>query len=187
MCGTTVEGAYSFCLVHTEGGAHQRSVVKVFGVAVSALAVEHLTHVIRAIQLTSVLKRSYSQLLNVVHRQIEVFPVVSVVGMAVELHLIGLVVRTSWVVHHHDESAVELVAHHLLEEFLRGICLGFSHSLSILVAMGVGELRGRFADGEGEHAIYRCEHLGLSLLDVSSFLAFSHHLAQYQSVLPQSR
>ena len=107
--------------------------------------------------------------------------------MAVELHLIGLVVRASWVVHHHDESAVELVAHHLLEEFLRGICLGFSHSLSILVAMGVGELRGRFADGEGEHAIYRCEHLGLGLLDVSSFLAFSHHLAQYQSVFPQSR
>ena len=55
MSGTTVECAYSFCLVHTEGGAHERSVVKVFGVAVSALAVEHLTHVIRAIQLTSVL------------------------------------------------------------------------------------------------------------------------------------
>ena len=48
------------------------------------------------------------------HRQVEILPVVAIVSVSVVLHLVGLVVWTTWVVHHHQEGAVPVSYTHLI-------------------------------------------------------------------------
>ena len=57
-----------------------------------------------------------SHLLDVVHGQVHVFPVMTIVGVTVQLYLVGLIVLAARVVHHHDEGAVELLTYHLFIE-----------------------------------------------------------------------
>ena len=72
----------------------------------------------------------------------------TVVGVAVVLHLVGLVVGAAWVIHHHDKGAVEFLAHGSVVETLGSIGLRLAHLLAVLVAEGVAELLDRLAQGE---------------------------------------
>ncbi len=109
----------------------------------------------------------------------------AVVGVAVILHLVGLVIRVARVVHHHDEGAVELPANGGLVEALGGIGLSLAHLPAVLVAEGVAELLDRLAQGEAEHVIDGAEHLGLAGGNLPGVLAGGGHTAQLQPVLAQ--
>ena len=109
----------------------------------------------------------------------------AVIGVAVILHLVGLVVFAARVVHHHDEGAVERVAYGLIVERLGGIALGGSQGASVLVGECVGKLLHGFADSESQDVVDGAQHLGLALADVLSLLAGSHHRAQFKTILTQ--
>ena len=116
MRGAAVVGEDALCLVHRELGVEEHGIVVVVKVCISACAVELLAHVVTAIEFTSVFQRSHGKLLDVVHGQVEINPVGSVLHVAVVFHFVGLVVVAARVVHHHDECAVEFFAHHFLIE-----------------------------------------------------------------------
>ena len=105
--------------------------------------------------------------------------------MAVILHLVGLVIRTSRIIHDHDESTVEGAAHSSLVERLRCVGLRRSDSFAVLVAECIGELLYRFAQRQGENVIDCSEHLCLALLDVGRLFTVSDHTAQFQSEFPK--
>ena len=188
MRGAAVEGADALGLAHGECGLEERGIVEVLGVGIAALAVEHLSHVVRAVELVPRLQRADGQLLDVVHGQVHILPVLSVLRMAVQLHLVCLIVVASWVVHHHDEGAVELLAvHHLLIERHGCELARLAHLLALGIAEGIGEMLGRCADDELQHVVDLAEHACLGLLQCGRLLAFLHHLAQLQSVFAQLR
>ena len=94
----------------------------------------------------------------------------------------------SWktrVVHHHDECAVELVAYGGVVELLRGVLLGFAHSVAVFVAEGVCKLLHRLSERERKHVVDLGKHLCLALLYGCGFLSVGHHLAQLKSKLAQ--
>ena len=185
MGRTTVEGGYALSLVHGERSVEQRSVVKVVEVGIAALAIKLLSDVIGGVHLATILEGCNGKGLDVLHREVEILPVVPVVGVAVVLHLVGLVVVVTGVVHHHDESAVQGATDGLLIELTRGVFAGCGHSLALLVAEGVGELLDGLAKGNDQHMVYLAEHLGLALLDILLFLSVSQHLAQFEPLLTE--
>ena len=187
MGGAAVEGTDTLCLGHTEGGAKQGAIVIVLQIGIPAFPVQLFAYVIAGIEFPAVFQRGDGKLLDVVHRQVEVFPVMSVVGMTVILHLESLIVRTTGVVHHHDKRTVQLAAHRLLVERLRGVFLRLCQLLAVLVLKGISELLHGFSYGQAEHLVYLCQRLRLGLLDIRRFLAVSHHLTQLQTVLTQLR
>ena len=185
VCRTAVECGDAVSLVHWECCREERTVVEVVDVAVSALAVEELAHVVRAVHLLAVLQRCDGEVGNLVHRQVEILPVVSVVCVAVEVHLVSLVVFAARVVHYHDECAVEsLLAGQFLEERLRSVFLGLQR-LAVLVFESECELCHRLAESEFQHVVDSAEHVGLLCLDSLLGFLLSHHLAQLQSVFAQ--
>ena len=133
----------------------------------------------------TVLQRGNGELGNLLHRQVEILPVVAIVSVAVVLHLVGLVVWTTWVVHHHQEGAVQVLAHCLLIETLRSIFLSLANLLAILVAESIGKFLYRFAESKTQHVINLTEHLVLASLDSCRLLTLSHHLAKFQSIFTQ--
>ena len=130
-------------------------------------------------------QRTDSHLFDVVHGQVDVFPVMAVVGVAVVFHLIGLVIVAARVVHHHDEAAVQFLAYHFLVERLRRELTGLADSLSLLVAEGIGKGLHGFANGELQHVVDLSQHARLGFLQRCAFLAFLHHLAQLKPELTQ--
>ena len=185
MRGATVKGGNTLSLIHIKGGTKQRGIVEVLRVSIATLAVQLLAYIITAIELTAILQRGNSQLLYLLHRQVQVFPVMSVVSMAVILHLIGLVVVATRVIHHHDKCAVQFVAHHFLIERLRCILLGRSQCLAVLVAESIGELLDGLTQCDDQHVVHLAQHLRLTLLNILGLLSFSHHLTQLQTKLTQ--
>ena len=107
--------------------------------------------------------------------------------MTVVLHLVGLIVVAARVVHHHDEGAVELAAHHLLVEGARGVLARLAYLPSVLVAEGVGELLRGLAHGELQHVVDLAEHAHLGFLERGLLASLLHHLAQLQTILAQLR
>ena len=187
MSGATVESHDALGLVHGERRAEERTVVVVVEVEIAPLAVELLGHVVGGVEFAAILDGGNGHLLDVVHRKIDVFPVVAVVGMAVVFHLIGLVVRTARVVHRHDERAVDRTAHRGLVELQRGVFPRCANGLALLVGKGEGELLHGLAEGDGEDVVDGAEHLYLALLQGCRFLAVGTHLAQFEAKLPQLR
>ena len=188
MCAATVECADALCLVHAKCGIEQRGIVKIVQVAVATFAVEKLAHIIRAVHLLAVFQSSDGQVGDVFHGQVEVFPVGAIVGVSVKIHLVGLVIFMAWVVHHHDERAVELLA---VENFLGKrfwcIFLALTYGAAVFVLECIFERGWRFAIYQRLHAIDFSQHLGLGRLDVGSFLAFGHHVAQLETKFAQFR
>ena len=109
----------------------------------------------------------------------------SVVGMTVVFHLIGLIVRTARIVHRHDESAIERTTNYRLIERLGGIFLSRALGLAILILKGIGELLYWRTNGECEHTVDLPQHLGLGFLNILGTLALCHHIAQLESELTQ--
>ena len=122
-------------------------------------------------------------LLYIIHWQIDVFPVVSVIRVAVILHFVGLVVLTTRVIHYHDKSTVERFAYHLFIKRLWGIFFRLAYSLSFVILKSIGKLLWRYADGILKHVIDLAEHTCLSLLNGRSLLVFLYHIAQLQTIL----
>ena len=101
----------------------------------------------------------------------------AVVGVTVILHLVGLVIRPTRIVHRHDESAVDGAAHHLLIERLRRVRLGRTDRLAALVAEGIGELLKRFADSQRKHLVNLTQHTRLGLVDARLLTVLLRHIA----------
>ena len=111
----------------------------------------------------------------------------AIVGMTVVFHLVGLIIRTTGIVHRHDEGVVDGTTHHLLTEGLRGVSLGRTNGLATLVLKGISELLGRFADGHHQHLVDLTEHTGLGLVDRGLLTLLLGHVAQLQTVFTQFR
>ena len=107
--------------------------------------------------------------------------------MAVVLHLVGLVIGSARVVHHHDECAVDFAAHRLLVELFRCVLAGLAHLFAILILMSVGELLHRLAQRDAKHAIDVAQHLGLASLNGLRRGLRGNHFAQLQAVFAQLR
>ena len=187
MRRTTVEGTDALGLGHTESGIKERCIVVVFQISETTFAVELLAHIITAIELAPVFQRRNSQLLDIIHRQVQVFPVMTVVGMTIILHLVGLVVRTARVVHHHDKRTVQLPTDSLFIERFRGVTLRLCQLFAVLILEGISELLHRLAQGETQHLVNLSQRFSLSLLNISSFLTLSHHLTQLETILTELR
>ena len=54
MCGTAVESGDALCLVHSESGAEEGSIVEIVGIGVATLTIQELTHIVTAVKLTPV-------------------------------------------------------------------------------------------------------------------------------------
>ena len=109
----------------------------------------------------------------------------TIVGVAVVLYLVCLVVRTAWIVHHHQEGTVQVLAYGFLIETLRSILLRLANLLAVLVAESIGKFLYRFAESKTQHVINLTEHLVLASLDSCRLLTLSHHLAKFQSIFTQ--
>ena len=133
----------------------------------------------------TILQGSDGELRNLLHRQVQVLPVMTIVGMTVVFYLVCLVIRTAWVVHHHDEGAVEILTNRLLIETLRSILLSLTNLLAILITESISEFLYRLAQSKAEHAINLSQHFGLTSLNSSSFLSLSYHLAEFQTILTE--
>ena len=133
----------------------------------------------------TVLQRGDGELGNLLHRQVQILPVMTIVSVAVVLYLVCLVVRTAWVVHHHQEGTVEILAYGFLIETLRSILLSLAYLLTVLVAESIGKFLYRFAESKTQHVINLTEHLVLASLDSCRFLALSHHFAEFQTILAE--
>ena len=133
----------------------------------------------------TILQGSDGELRNLLHRQVQVLPVMTIVGVAVVLYLVCLVIRTAWVVHHHQEGTVEVLANSLLIETLRSIFLSLAYLLAILVAECIGKLLHRLTQSKAEHVINLGKHLCLTSLDSSRFLALGYHLAELETILAE--
>ena len=107
--------------------------------------------------------------------------------MTIVLHLISLVIRTTRIVHRHDESTSDRTSHNFLGKLKRGVLLSWCKGFALLVLKGISEGLNRFSDGQTEDAIDLRQHLGLSLVDISSRLLRSHHITQLESELTQLR
>ena len=107
--------------------------------------------------------------------------------MTVVFHLESLVIRSSRVVHHHDESAVQVATHRLGIELLRRVSARLAHLLAILVHVSISELLHGLAQRQAEHAIDGRQHLRLATGNGGRFLLVGHHLAQLQSEFAQLR
>ena len=187
MSGTTVEGRDALGLVHIKGGTKKGGIVVVLQIAIATLAVELLADIIAGIELATVFQSIDGQLFDVLHRKIQVFPVVTVVGMAIIFHLKGLVVFATGVVHYHYEGAIQRTAYRFLIERLRRVFLHGGDGLAVFILEGIAEFLNRLAQGDHQHMIYLAEHLSLTLLDVFGLLAVGHHTAQFQALLTQLR
>ena len=187
VCRTRIECSDTVGLVHRECGREERCVVVVLSIRESTLTVKLLAYVVRRIHLLAVLERSDSQLCNLIHRQVEVLPVGSVVHVAVVLYLVCLVIRTTRVVHHHDECALNRVAHYLVVERLRCEAARLAYGTTVLVAELVCEFLHRLAICHREHTIDGREHLGLAVGNGLWLLAGSHHAMQLKSILAKLR
>ena len=185
MCRTRVVCRDALSLCHRECGVEERTVVIVLCIEIAQLAVELLAYVVRRIHLLAVLERSDGEVGDVLHREVEVLPVLSVVDVTVILHLVCLVIRTARVVHHHDECAFEWTANGVVVELLRCELARFADRLAFLVAELVCKFLHRLTHCHGEHAINGAEHLCLAVLDGLLLLSVSHHLAELQTILAE--
>ena len=88
----------------------------------------------------------------------------AIIGVAVILHFVCLMIRTAWVVHHHDEGAIYRSANSLLIEALWGITLCLALWLSVFVSKGIGEFLYRLSQSQTQHTIDSAEHFCLALL-----------------------
>ena len=107
--------------------------------------------------------------------------------MTVVLHLVGLEILTTRVVHHHDESAVDGSAHHFLIERQRGVLLRLAERTAVLILEGIGERLRGCTQRQFEHAVDLCQHVGLGLGDIGRLLLLGHHIAQLEAELAQLR
>ena len=185
MSRATVECRDALRLVHRERSTKQTSIIEVVECQVATLAIELFAHIIAGVHLMSILQGSNGELGDFFHRQVQVLPVMSIISMAVILHLIGLVIRATRVVHHHQESTIQAMSYRLLVEALRSIFLSLAHLLAVLVTEGIGKLLHWFAKCQRQHVIDGSEHLILTSLDGARLLALCHHLAQLQAILTQ--
>ena len=187
MCGAAVESGDALGLVHSEGSTEKGGIVEIVGIGIATLTVQELTHIIAAVKFATVFERGDGHLLDVLHRQVDVFPVVTIVGVTVVFHLVCLIIRPAGIVHRHDKSAVDGSAHHRLAEGLRRIGLGRSDCLAVLVLKNIGELLRRFADGHDEHLIDLAEHADLGLVDGGLLTILLGHIPQLQTIFAQFR
>ena len=133
----------------------------------------------------TILQRGDGELGYLLHRQVQILPVMTIVSVAVVLYLVCLVVRTAWIVHHHQEGTVQVLAYGFLIETLRSILLRLANLLAILVAESIGKFLYRFAESKTQHVINLTEHLVLASLDSCRLLTLSHHLAEFQTILAE--
>ena len=187
MCGAAVESGDAVGLVHGERRAEECGIVVVVNVQITPLAVELLAYIIAGVHLRRVFQRGDGHSGNLLHRQVDVFPVVSVIRVAVIFNFVSLVVRAARVVHSHDESPVDRTAHGLLVEFLRRIGLCRACLFPVLVLEGIRETLHRLAQRECQDMVDAGKHLRLACLDGCLRLLSGHHPAQLQSVFPQLR
>ncbi len=119
----------------------------------------------------------------------------TIVCVTVKVNLIGLIILTQRVVHHHDIVVIEVLSLPVfLIERLRGIDLG-AYDLVLSIALGPGELSRRHTIGQGQDMIDGLEHLyliqcsqlliyhliALACLGVVTFLAqLQTHLAEFE-------
>ena len=139
MSWTTIESCNTLCLVHWEGCSEKCCIVIVIQVKITTLAVELLTHIITGVHLRWVFQRSNSHLRNILHWKIHILPVMTIVGVAIILNLVGLIVRTTRVVHSHNKGTIKRTAHCLLVEFLWCIGLCLTNLLTILILESKGK------------------------------------------------
>ena len=167
-------------LVHAEGNAHQGLVVEVVQVREALVAEEELADVAGEVEGRVVLDGGDGHLLDLVHREVQVHPVLAVVDVAVVIDLIDLVVLVARVVHDHDVVVLEVRADVLLVEGLRSVRLRV-HDIALGVGPGPGELGRGNAEAEREDAVDFLELGRLHRLQVRALGG----LAQTEAVLPQ--
>ena len=131
----------------------------------------------------TVLQRGDGELGNLLHRQVQILPVMAIVSVAVVFYLVCLVVRTAWIVHHHQEGTVQVLAYGFLIETLRSILFSLANLLAILVAESIGKFLYRFSESKTQRVLNLTEHLVLASLDSCRLLTLSHHLAEFQTIL----
>ncbi len=168
MGGTAGVGEDALLLVHTEGDAHQGLVVEVPKVCNAPLPVQEFAYVAGEIEGGVVLDGGDGHLLDAFDGQVQIHPVLAVVHVAVVLDFIDLVIRYGRVVHYHDVIVLQVFADKLLIEGLGRI--GFlAHELPFGVVAGPGELCGRNAQAQDQHAVDFSQHLHFQGLYVLGF------------------
>jgi len=101
--GATVEALDTLRLGHIKGIAEERSVVVVIQSCDPLGAIKLTTDVTGVIHHRIISERSYRHLLDFLHGEVYIGPVLAVIGMAVEVDLIDLVEGARGVIHQHDE------------------------------------------------------------------------------------
>ena len=134
----TIEGLDALSLIHIEGIAEERSVIIVIKSSDTLRAIQLTADVAGVVHHRIVLERSDSHLLDLVHGEVDIRPVLPIVGVTVVLDLIDLVVRTRGVIHQHNELATEVSTDEALIEGLRRIGLGRDR-LAVLILQCVRE------------------------------------------------
>ena len=123
MGGATVEALDTLRLGHIEGIAEERSVVVVIQSSDPLGAIKFTTDVTGVIHHRIISERGYRHLLDFLHGEVYIGPVLAVIGMAVEVNLIDLVVGAGGIVHEHYELIAHIRADEPLIEALWGVSL----------------------------------------------------------------
>ena len=143
--GATVKGLDALSLVHCERITEKRSIVVVVECCDPLRAVKFTTHIARVIHHRIVLERCDSHLLDLIHGEVDVRPVLTIVSVAVIFDLIDLVVRTRRIIHQHHKLPTEVSTYKALVEGLR--CIGLCRDgLALLITKRIRE--GRWGDTE---------------------------------------
>ena len=158
-------GVDALLLVHPEGDAHQGLVVVVVQVGEAFLPQEELVHVAGEVEGGVVLDGGDGHLLDLIHREVQIDPVLAVIDMAVVVDLIDLVVLATRVVHDHDVVLLEVLADVLVIEGLRGVFLRGDH-VALGIGPGPGELLRRETQAQDEDPVNLLELLHLHRLEL---------------------
>ena len=157
-------GQDSLTLVHGELHSEQRGIVVVGNVEHALLRIQELAHVAREIHGLAILDGSDGNLLDSLHRKIDIEPVVSVIDMAVIVDFIDLAIFSSRVVHEHDIVVVESLSHELLIEGYRCV-RGAADELSLGVISRPLEFLRWHSEAEGKNPVNVREHVLLDCLE----------------------
>ena len=157
MRRSAIEALDTLGLVHREVVAQEGGIVVVIERGDALRAVELTAYVAGVVHHRIVLERGNGHLLDLLHGEVDVGPVAPVVGVAVEVDLVGLVVGTRGVVHNHHVPVAEITPNKLLIEALR--CVLFcTDSLTLSIAKRVGKLRRRLSQIEYQKTIHTLEN-----------------------------
>ena len=163
MGAAAVEALDALFLVHAERRAEETAVVVVVQVERTFLGIQELTHVATEVHHGAVFQAGNGHFFDVLDRQIDVQPIVSVVSVTVIINFIYLVERTRRVVHQHDVIGVQVFsAAYFLVETLGRVSLGLLGIFPVDFRCPSKRSR-RLSVGIDQHTVNRFHHVHLLL------------------------